>query len=172
MDLKDKVKKALVHSLPVEYVRLEDDDGISGFVVSPRFEGMSGMDRQALIEGALGESPDPLTPEEKRRVLMIGAVTPLEYQSVGPRIRIHKVSEMPGGTVRIVLHGGLSDAEYVRGALDNQKGVQTTKPKQVAGAVGVLTSFLSKGPKADPLTKEKALRVLKKDRSIEVMANA
>ena len=34
----------------------EDDDGISGFIVSRRFEGMPTLDRQETIEDALGKS--------------------------------------------------------------------------------------------------------------------
>jgi hypothetical protein len=74
--------------------------------------------------------------------------------------------------VEILLHGGLSDAEYVRGVLNNRKGVQTYGPKAVSGAIGVLMSFLAKGSEADPLTKEKAIQALKKDRYIEVVENA
>ncbi len=103
---------------------------------------------------------------------MIAGLTPAEYEAVGARIRVHKVREMAGGAVEILLHGGLSDAEYVRGALNNQKGVQTTDPKPVSGAIGVLMSFRAKGTKANPLTKNKAVQILKKDQYIEVMTNA
>src|SRR5215469_6939663 len=80
--------------------------------------------------------------------------------------------EMAGGTVEVLLHGGLSDAEYVRGALNNQKGVRTSEPKQVPGAVGILMSFRAKGTETTPLTKAKTIRVLKNDPYIEVMANS
>ena len=103
---------------------------------------------------------------------MIAGMTPEEYESVGARIRIDKVKEMADGTLQILLQGGRSDAEYVRGALDNQKGVQTTEPKQVPGAVGILMSFRAKGSGANPLTKTRAIQILKRDRYIEVMANA
>ncbi len=150
---------------------MEDDDGISGFVVSPRFKGMPTVDRQELIEDALSKAPEPLTPEERRQVLMIAGLTPLEFDAVGAPIRVHKVKEMAGG-VEILLHGRLADAEYVRGALNNEKGVQTFPPKDSPGAPGVLIYFRAKGTKADPLTKEKAIRILKRDRYIEVMPNA
>jgi hypothetical protein len=102
---------------------------------------------------------------------MIAGVTPAEYEAVGARIRIHKVKEMAGGAVEILVHGGLSDAEYVRRTLNHQKGVQTTEPKQVAGARGVLMSFRAKGSAAIPLTKDRAIQVLKNDRYIEVLSN-
>lgn len=102
---------------------------------------------------------------------MIAGVTPEEYESVGARIRVHEVNEVAGGAVEILLHGGLSDAEYVRGILNDQKGVKTAKPKQVPGAVGILTSFHAKGTEPNQLTKAMAIRVLKDDRYIEVMAN-
>lgn len=170
MDLKDKIITALLESLEPDYLRLDDDDGISGFVVARAFEGMSSMDRQGRIRAILQKAP--LAPEERRQVLMIAGLTPEEYQAVGLRIRVQRVRETAGGAVEILLNGGSSDAEYVRGALNNQKGVQTTEPKRVSGATGVFTSFRAKGTEANPLTKEKAIRVLKKDQYIEVASDA
>jgi acid stress-induced BolA-like protein IbaG/YrbA len=170
MDLKEKVMKALFRALNPEYVRLEDDDGISGFVVSRRFEGMSTLDRQAKIEETIQQVP--LAKEERRRILMIAGLTPVEYEAVGARIRVHKVKELTGGAVEIVLHGGHSDAEYVRGALNNLKGVRTTDPKQVNCATGVLMSFRAKGSEATPLTKDRVIRALRNDEYIEVMTDA
>lgn len=170
MDLKDKIIEALVQSLEPEYVRLEDDDGISGFVVSSRFKETSMMDRQGMIEEVLQQAS--LTPKERRQILMIAGLTPEEYATVGARIRVHRVKEMGGGSVEISLHGGLSDAEYVRGLFNKLKGVQTSTPKPVSGAIGVLMYFRAKGSDTNPLTKEKAIRALKKDEYIEVMSNA
>lgn len=172
MDLKTKIAKALSQSLKDAYIRLEEDDGISGFVVSPQFQGVTALDRQGLIDDALSNAPIPLTPEERRQVLMIAGLTPLEFDAVGARVRVHKVKELAGGAVEVVLHGRLSDAEYVRGLLNGQKGVQTTEPKAPAGAVGVLMSFRARGATADPLTKEKVVRALKKDRYVEVLPDA
>ena len=172
MGLKEKIQRALSESLEDAYVRLEDDDGISGFVVSSRFKGMSALDRQGLIESLLAGAPGALTQEEQRRVLMIAGITPTEFAAAGAGVRVHKVKEMAGGVVEVVIHGGFSDAEYVRGALKNQKGVQTTEPKQVPGAPGILTRFRAKGTKADPLTKSKAIHILKSDPYIEVVPNA
>jgi acid stress-induced BolA-like protein IbaG/YrbA len=171
VEIKKKIAKALSQSLKDAYVRLEDDDGISGFVVSPHFKGMTSLDRQKLIDDILDHAPDPLSKEERRRVLMIAALTPVEHDAVGARIRVrvHRVREKAGGAVEVLLHGGLSDAEYIRGAFKNQKGVRTTEPKPVPRAPGILISFQAKGTAADPLTKEKALRVLKDDPYIEVM---
>jgi hypothetical protein len=170
MDLRDKVISVLVQALEPEYVRLENDEGLSGFVVSRRFEGMPSLDRQEKIEEALRGAS--LAPEERRQVIMIAGLTPAEYDAAGIRIRVHRVKEVAGGAVEVLLHGGTSDAEYVRGSLNNQKGVQTTNPKPVSGALGVLMSFRAKGTEANPLTKEKILRALKKDPYIEVMSNA
>jgi len=170
MDLKDRIVNVLMQSLHAEYVRLEDDDGLTGFVVARMFEGMSAIDRQEKIEEALQNAS--FSREERRRVIMIAALTPAEYDAVGARIRVHKVKEMAGGVIEVLLHGGLSDAEYVRGSLKNHKGIKTTDPKLVSGALGVLMSFRAKGTAANPLTKEKAIRVLKKDQYIEVVSNA
>jgi hypothetical protein len=170
MDVKDKIISALAKTLKPEYVRLEDDDGISGFVVSRQFEGISPLDRQGRIDDVLSEAS--LTHEERRQVLLIAGLTPEEYEGVGARIRVHRVREMAGGAVEILLHGALSDALYVRGALNNQKGVRTTEPKPVGGAPGVLMTFRAKGTAVNSLTKEKVIRVLRNDPYIEVMANS
>ena len=170
MDLKDKVVRALSEALKPEYVRLEEEDGISGFVVSRLFEGMSVLDRQGKIDEALRASA--LSREERREVLMVAGLTPVEYDSVGAKIRIQRVKEMAKGAVDILLHGGPSDAEYVRGTFNNQKGVRTSEPKSSGEVQGVMMSFRATGPAKEPLTKEKAIRVLKEDPYIEVMANA
>ncbi len=81
MDVKEKVIGALFKALKPEYVRLEDDDGISGFVVSRQFEGISPLDRQGRIEDAVSNAS--LTQEERRQVLLIAGLTPEEYASVG-----------------------------------------------------------------------------------------
>jgi hypothetical protein len=171
VDVKEKIVKALSRLLEDPYIRLEDDERISGYVVSPRFEGMPSLDRQELIDSALNTAPEPLTPAERRRVLMIAGLTPLEFSAVGARVRVHRV-RASGGTVKVVLHGGPSDAEYVRGVFKNQKGVETTKPEYPPGAVGVLMSFEARGPKTDPLTRQKALRLLKSDPYIEILPKA
>lgn len=169
MDITEKIVRALRERLKASYVSLDDDDGISGFVVSPRFEGMSALDRQGLIDETLGKPPAPLTQDERRRVLMIAGLTPVEYDAVGAKIRVHKIKAMGGGAVEVVLRGNLSDAEYVRGTFKGQKGVQTTEPKSEPGAVGIFMSFRAKRNGASPLTKAEAVRVLQNDRYIEVM---
>jgi hypothetical protein len=170
MDLKDRIMSALRPALQADYVRLEDDDGISGFVVSSRFKGMSSLDRQEQIDKVLKNSD--LTREERRRVLMIAGLTPEEYEAVGAKIRVHRVRDVAGGYIEVLLRGGPSDAEYVRGAIRNQKGVQTTEPKSVEGAPGVLMTFRAKGTEATPLTKDRVIRVLKQDPYIEVVTSS
>ena len=56
--------------------------------------------------------------------------------------------------------------------INHQKGVKTTDPKQVRNGRGIAMSFRAKGTEAIPLTKEKAIRVLKKDPYIEVAPSA
>jgi hypothetical protein len=56
-------------------VKLEDNDGIIGIIASPNFERMDTIDRQSLI-GEIVETH--LSPEERRRVLVIVGVTPDE----------------------------------------------------------------------------------------------
>jgi acid stress-induced BolA-like protein IbaG/YrbA len=79
VDLRKKVKLALERYLRPERIELKDNDGISGYVVSPQFRRMTMIDRQALIYNALRESSARLKPEEIRRVIAVAALTPEEY---------------------------------------------------------------------------------------------
>jgi hypothetical protein len=172
MDLRDKIITALLACFPVDYHRLEDDDGITGFVVSPRFQGMPSLDRQALIGHALREASPPLSPEEQRQVLVIAGLTPAEYDVVGAKVQVSRVKELSGGAVEVVVRGRLSDAEYIRGTFKARKGIRTTEPKHVSDAPGLLMSFRAEGPARSPLTKPKVLRLLGRDPYVEVMAGA
>ncbi|MBI1900640.1 MAG: hypothetical protein HYS13_05960 [Planctomycetia bacterium] len=172
MELKEKVKSALTRALQPESIRIEDDDGITGFVVSKRFERMSSLDRQELLDELLQKSPLQFSPKELRRVLLIAALTPVEYESVGARIRVRRVKQMASGAVEITVQGDHADADYVRGALNNQKGVRTTEPKDCPGATGLLTCFRAKGTNGAHLTKSSVLKLLSQDRMIEVLQDA
>jgi hypothetical protein len=103
---------------------------------------------------------------------MIAGLTPVEYEEVGEKIRVQKVKAVAGGEVEVTVHGGLSDAEYVRGTLKNEIGVRTNEPKHTQGTVGVLMSFRAKGVNGTPLSKAKVVSVLKKDPLIELMPSA
>lgn len=172
MDVKDKLIEAFQAALAVHYIRIEEDDGLSGFVVSPQFDGMSTLDRQSIIEAAIDNAPHPLTKVEKRQILMIAGLTPAESDAVGAGIRVHRLREKPDGSIEVLLHGGPSDAEYVRGVFNNLKGVQTSEPEHSAGAMGILMVFRAIGSHADPLTKERALRALQEDPYVAVMPGA
>lgn len=169
MDLKQKITQALRNKLNAEYIRLEEEDGISGFVVSEKFKGMPSIERQELLDEVLGKT---LTRAEARQVVMIAGLTREEYETAGATIRIDEIREKAGGGLEIVLQGILSDAEYVRAALKHEKGVETSNPRPLSGTRGGLVSFQAKGTEANPLTKERALRVLKKTRFVEVMSTA
>ncbi len=170
MELREKVLTILRKALEVRHARLEDDDGITGFVVSPQFQGMTSLDRQELIDDAFRRATDLLASEERRQILMIAALTPAEYETAGAPIRVDTVKAMAGGGVEIRLRGADSDAEYVRGVLRGLKGVSTTEPRQLADVGGTLMAFQARGTRAAPLTKARAMRILKRDRSIEVIA--
>lgn len=60
---------------PPDKVTLRDDDGIIGIVTSQRFRRMDTMQRQDLIHDLLTAG---LTPQERRQVVLIVAVTPEE----------------------------------------------------------------------------------------------
>jgi hypothetical protein len=172
MDIRDKIIKALREFLEVDYVRLQDDDGISGFVVSPTFQRMSMLDRQGLIDRALSDASTALNPKEKRQVVMIAGLTPMEYETVGAKIQIQKVEAVAKGALEIILRGATSDAEYVRRALTNQNAVKTSEPKPVSGAAGTTMSFRVTGLGATPMTKATAIQILNNDPYIQVMPDA
>ena len=83
MSLREKVERALRRYLKPNRVELRDNDGITGYVISPRFRRMNSLRRQTLIYEALQDSASRLTPEEIQRVLAIAAVTPEEYIGIG-----------------------------------------------------------------------------------------
>ena len=60
---------------PPATIRLEDHDGIIGVVTSAQFAAMEPLDRQNLIGDIIATH---LSPEERRRVQVIVAVTPDE----------------------------------------------------------------------------------------------
>src|SRR5207247_8106220 len=113
MDVREKVVAALTQGLEPAFIRLDDDDGISGFVVSRQFEGLSGMDRQLRIDEALASGHPALTKEEQRHVLMIAGLTQVEYEVVGMRIRVEDVKETRDG-VEILIDGPSYDTQHVR----------------------------------------------------------
>lgn len=166
MELTDKIVDALQKPLDAEYIRLEDDDGISGFVVSGRFEKMSTLDRQRLIDEALRAPSASLSKEEQRQILMIAGLTPDEYESVGARIPVNRIRPFADGSIEILVRGNYSDANYVSSALKRLSGVKTTSPTQSPGATGVHMTFLAKGTQANPLTKEVAVNALSSDQYI------
>jgi acid stress-induced BolA-like protein IbaG/YrbA len=84
VDLKEKVTVALKGAFTGARLRLEDDDGISGFVVSAEFNGMSALDRQTLIDKVLRHSTVKFSKQERRNILAIAALTPAEFETVDP----------------------------------------------------------------------------------------
>jgi acid stress-induced BolA-like protein IbaG/YrbA len=93
VDLKEKVERALEGYLHPDLIQLEDDDGISGFVVSEEFRGVSAFDRQTVIYKALRAPSAKISRTELRRVLGIAALTSVEYEAV-----CQKVSPPEGGS--------------------------------------------------------------------------
>ena len=108
---------------------------------------MASLERQQVIDKIFRKPPAQLTSSEASNVLLIAALTPAEYDAVGVHIRVQSVKDIAGGKIEVRLHGRHSDADYVRGALNNLKGVQTTEPQQVPGAPSDLLFFQVKGSK-------------------------
>lgn len=172
MDLREKILVALSEHFAIDFANLIGGDRITGFVVSPKFRGVSSLKRQKLLEKAMRKAKDPLSRAEERQVLMIAAITPEEYDAAGVRVRVQKIKQFPKGVVEVLLLGTPSDAEYVRKAFDGQENVQTTVPKRPADDVGRFISFRAKSIGTTPLTKAEALRILKNHRYVDVMPTA
>lgn len=83
MELKEKIAKALRVAFDPENIVLRDEEGISGFIVSPRFRRMNALARQELIEKALRAPAAKLSKSELHQILAIAPLTPLEYDALG-----------------------------------------------------------------------------------------
>jgi acid stress-induced BolA-like protein IbaG/YrbA len=76
MALIRKLKKTLEERFPPpDKVELRDEDGIIGIITSKRFHRLDTMQRQDIIHDILATH---LSPEERRHVVLIVAVTPEE----------------------------------------------------------------------------------------------
>jgi len=82
-------------------------------------------------------------------------------------IRVHRVTELADGSLRIMIHGGFPEAEYVSGTLKMSKGVDVSGPVAGNGAPECVY-ILARGTSANPLTRDRALRMLRDDEQIEV----
>ena len=80
--LRKKVEELLRQALHPEVIDLEDDGGISGFIVSAQFRGMPVIERQILVETALRQSEGKLTKGELRHVFVIAPLSPAEYRAI------------------------------------------------------------------------------------------
>lgn len=83
MTLKEKVEAALTASLNPEFMDLDDDDGIFGYVVAAKFQRMTALNRQKLIHQALRAAPHQLLLKELRQVVFISTLTPAEAAAKG-----------------------------------------------------------------------------------------
>jgi hypothetical protein len=83
MGFLDKVRSILIKKFPPpDEIDLKEEDGVVGVIVSRRFRKMETIARQELL-GKLLEKE--LTPNERKRILVIVAVTPEEkigHQSI------------------------------------------------------------------------------------------
>ena len=170
MEIREKIEEALRTHLEQPYIALEDDNGITGFVVSRTFEDKTFLDRQKLIDFALSHAPQPFRANERKRILMIAAITPAESDAIDASIQIRKLRTLPDGGIEVLLRGGPSDAEYVRGAFKGLKGVKTSEPEQDARQS--LMRFKVTGSPLNPLTKRLAKETLRSIPYIALMPGA
>lgn len=82
MELTEKVERALRNHFQVDHLDLSGNEGITGVMVSPDFEGLQPLDRQRQIDRALRDRSMKLTRREQDRVVFIAPFTPDEYGPV------------------------------------------------------------------------------------------
>ena len=71
-----KVTKILKQAFPPpDKVTLKDEDGIIGTIISSRFMGLDSIERVKMVWKVLDQD---LKPEERKRIVIILAVTPEE----------------------------------------------------------------------------------------------
>ena len=76
-NLREKVISLLTDAFPPPAtVELQEGEEIIGVLVSERFDGLDSMQRQDMVWDILDKA---LEPEEKRQILTVVAVTPVEY---------------------------------------------------------------------------------------------
>ncbi len=83
MGLKEKVWQTLSDYFTPDEMVLNDDEAITGFLVSPRFKKMETLDRMDLVDTALATGK--FTRRERGKILLIAPLTPAEYKAVAPR---------------------------------------------------------------------------------------
>jgi stress-induced morphogen len=79
VELRKKVTSALEAAFHPDRILLEDDDGITGYVISPKFRGLDSYDRQTMIYEVLQGRGAKLTKSQQKQILLIAALTPEEY---------------------------------------------------------------------------------------------
>ena len=94
MALLNKVESILIEAFPPpDKVKLGENDGIVAAVISTRFEGLTMRDRMNMIWEVLN---DKLNKMERRRVLTVVAVTPVEERTHSiPRKTSHDPVDWP-----------------------------------------------------------------------------
>ena len=80
-DLLPKVEKILRSRFRIDHLRLEDEHGIYGSMVSPDFDDLSMSDRGALLDRAFRDPSSDLSDRERRRLKFIMTRTPVEYEA-------------------------------------------------------------------------------------------
>lgn len=78
MDLKEKVGALLRAAFDPEELVLDDSDGVTGYLVTPKFEGYDSLERQKMINKVLRTRESGLSRAEQREIFVIAALTPVE----------------------------------------------------------------------------------------------
>jgi acid stress-induced BolA-like protein IbaG/YrbA len=78
VDLKEKVAAVLRKALQPQELVLDDDDGLGGYIVSEKFQGLDSLERQKLLDKLLRAPEAGLSKADLRQILVIAALTPEE----------------------------------------------------------------------------------------------
>jgi hypothetical protein len=135
MEFEAKVMNAL-RPLQLESVRLDmEGERVSGVLISKTFRGMSSLDRQFRIDEYL-DREESFTPEERRRIVFLAALTPEEYDNMGATIPIYGIDRIDDA-VAVRFHGTPSDADYLRTVLGRDESLTFDAPEKRESRSGV-----------------------------------
>jgi hypothetical protein len=166
MEIEEKLMSAL-RSIQPDSVRLDIDDfGISGVVISATFRGMSGMERQDRIDDCL-DREESFTPEERRRIVFLAAMTPEEYDNVGATIPIYGIERLDAA-VAVRFHGTPSDADYLRGILSRDESLAFDAPKKRESRSGVSLELVVRRRDGGELAVDLVRDLLSRDRIVSL----
>ena len=82
------------------------------------------------------------------------------------KIKVHSVRQL-ANALEVLIHGNSADAQYVSDRMNSEKGVKVREPTEKPGMPGFIY-IVVEGHREKPLSRQRAIAVLKADPNIEV----